>query len=307
MHRPLQTKILTAALALALALAAIQPAAAQDLRQTGKKLKADCGDAVVIVKIVLSNSGDSTIQGETCGTVISPDGLVVVPLFTIDPTQVAKRMMGPLGEGLPLNTQVRDIKITFGKQPEVPATVVLRDNDLNLALLRPLTKPKQPVKCVDLANAEAAPEALDPIVMMTRLGNVGNREVALLPGTIQAVVSKPRQLFVPVGGFAGFGIPAFSASGKLLGVTLLQISLGGMQDAQAGFFSLNLSHMGIMPAILPVDQLKEVADQAPKEAKPLPTPEAKPEKKAAPAEEKAKDAEKPAVKPAVKSGGAKKK
>lgn len=301
MQRSLKSTFFAAALALGLALA-IHPAAAQDLRQTGKQLKADLGDAVVIVKVVLASSGggDQAIQGETCGTVISPDGLVVVPLFTIDPTQVAKRMMGPLGEGLPLNTQVRDIKITFGKQPEAPATVVLRDNDLNLALLRPLTKPKAPVKCVDLAKAEAVPEALDPIIMMTRLGNVANREVALLPGTIQAVVSKPRQLFVPVGGFAGFGIPAFSAGGKLLGVTMLQISLGGMNDAEAGIFSLNLSHMGILPVILPVDQLKEVADQAPKEAKPLPKPEIKP---AAPEEKQ--DATMPAAKPAAKTDGKK--
>ena len=100
------------------------------------------------------------------------------------------------------------------------------------------------------------------------------RRIGLLPGSIQAVVAKPRKYFVPSGGFGGFGVPAFTADGKLLGVFMLKIAMGAAKDAQSGAFSLNLSHMGVLPIILPVKDLKELADQAPEkpEQTPAPTP-----------------------------------
>lgn len=301
MPRLLRARDAVALLALIFMLnVASQPAQAQtDLRQVGKQLKTNYDEAVVLVKVILSStgdgSGDRTIPGESCGTVIAPDGLVAVPLFVIDPTQLAKRMAGPMGDALPLNTQVKEIKLTFGKRPEVPATVVLRDSDLNLALLRPLKKLETPVKFIDLAKAETEVEALTPVITMTRLGNVGGREVALLPGTIQATVSKPRKFFVPAGSFAGFGLPAFTGEGKLLGITMLQISLGGLNDLQSGIFSLNMSHMGILPIILPAAQLKELADQAPQKAEPLKAPAETP----APAKKKDGEKTAPATKPAA--------
>jgi hypothetical protein len=273
MYAWLRKTLFAVALAVGLTFAlAARPAQAQDLRKVGQDLKAGLGDAVVLVKIVMvsTNGNNRSIPAATCGTVIGADGLVAVPLFTLDPAQMAKRMLGPLGEAMPLgNTQVRSIKITYGKQPEVDATVVLRDNDLGLALLRPLKKLAAPAKFVDLSKAEAEAAPLDPIITMGRLGNVGGREVSLLPGTVQAVVSKPRRLIVPAGGFAGFGVPAFSEHGKVLGLTMLQISLGGMQDLESGIFSLNLSQMGVLPVILPAAQVAEVAAQAPEKGEPL--------------------------------------
>lgn len=283
MKRSVYARLGLALLALALGLGAgPRLAAAQEMRKVGQDLKGRFDDAVVTVNVVMAATGDGsgrTFKGETCGTVIAPDGLTVVPLFTVDPAQVARRMAGPLGDSLSLGTQVRDLKITFGRQPQVAATIVLRDNDLNIALLRPLKKPEKPVKFVDLSKAETDVMALDPVITMTRLGNVAGREIALLPGTMQAVVTKPRKLYVPVGGFAGFGVPAFSVGGKVLGITTLQISLGGMNDMESGIFSLNMSHMGILPVILPADQLKELAAQAPEKAEPLPTAEPAPPSK----------------------------
>lgn len=251
---------------------------AQDLRQTGKDLKANFGDAIANVKIVLDpqsgGSGGNSIQGETCGTVISPEGLVIIPLFAIDPAQIIKRMVGPMGDTLPLDFQVHDIKIGFGKQAPLPATVVLRDADLGLALLRPREKPAAPVKFIDLSKAAVDPEALDPLIIMTRLGNVAGREVALLSSSIQAVVSRPRKFFVPTGGFAGFGVPAFAADGKIVGVCMLQTSMGGMQDMESGIFSLNLSHIGVLPIIMPASQIKDLAAQAPEKPEATPTPAA---------------------------------
>lgn len=252
-------------------------APAQDLRPAGRRLTEQYGEAVITIRIVVSMQAmgrgqNQPVRAETIGTVISPDGLVVVPLYVLDPAQLVGQLTGMPAEASPLlSSQVKDIKLVLGRQKEVPATVVLRDKDLGLALLRPIEKPKEKFKFVDLKNTEE-PQPLDPIILMTRLGNAADRQIGLVPGSIQAVVSKPRKFFVPSGGFAGFGIPAFSAGSKLLGIFMLRVSVGAAQDMQSGLFSMNLSHMGLLPIILPAAELQRLAAQAPEKPEKAPTP-----------------------------------
>ena len=90
--------------------------------------------------------GGVSPQGYTV-TKPRPSGLTVVSLFTTDPTSPSRKMMGmDLEEmGFKIETEIKRADILAADGNEIPAEVVLRDKDLDLAFLRPKQKPEKPL------------------------------------------------------------------------------------------------------------------------------------------------------------------
>ena len=153
-------------------------------------------DAVVTIKLVIENrysmegSGSDSEESiaEVTGTVLDPSGLTVVSLFTTDPTSASRNMMGmDLEEmGFKIETEIKRADILAADGNEIPAEVVLRDKDLDLAFLRPKQKPEKPFAALGVAQAGTAGQ-LDPIVAISRLGRVANRAHGALLDRIEAV------------------------------------------------------------------------------------------------------------------------
>lgn len=230
-------------------------ARAEELRQAGRRLAKDYEMAIVNIKIVISMQDGSDHPLEASGTVISADGLTVVPLNAVDPMSMARRVRGDT-EGRGANTRVKDIKLVLDKRTEVPATVVLRDDDLNVALLRPLTKPTKPMKYIDMAKTADA-SLLEEVFVLARMGRVADREIGAMTGEIQSIVSKPRKFYIPSAELAsgGTGVPIFDAESKVIGIVLVRINAGEVA-----------SNSDMVVIILPARDVKELADQAPAEA-----------------------------------------
>jgi hypothetical protein len=255
-----------AALAAALvawSMLAICPAYADDTASQARQIVAKWQNAVIKVRLVIKTSmstGSNTNQEEQkadiSGTVIDPSGLTVVSLTQVDPAEMYRRYMGHQGADEPqfnVETQVTDVKLRFAEGTEVPAKVVLRDKDLDLAFVRPVDKLAQPAAAVDLAQS-ATPQLLDQVVTVNRLGNYADWAVAPRIDRIQAILSKPRTVFVPQDG-DDVGTPAFSLDGKIVGVTLIRLpstieASGGMDES------------GGMAVILPAADIIEGAKQA---------------------------------------------
>jgi hypothetical protein len=224
-------------------------------------------------------------QTEAIGTIIDPSGLTVLSLFSTDPLgRIISLVRGSvLSEQdmsmLNVESQVKDVKMIMPDGKEVPAQIVLRDTDLDLAFVRPIEKLTTPVAAVDLSKA-AKPEVLDQMVVLSRLGKVASRFPLVSLCRIQSIVTKPRTFFVPNSDAmeGGFGAPAFSLDGKVAGVLVLRAlisrDIGGVINS---LFS-GTRGMGILPVILPAEDIAEVAKQAP-EAKKEKTVEEREEKK----------------------------
>lgn len=207
---------------------------------------------------------ESESKAEVTGTVIQPDGLTVVALSATDPMSMAHAMMGGMMDQMEMNTRVIDVKILRDDGTEIPASVVLRDKDLDLAFIRPVQKPGQPLPCVDLANAGNA-SILDEVVALNRLGKVANRAYAAFLLRIHAVVSKPRTYYVPsYEAMTAQGSPVFTTDGKALGLIVLRTLEEGLSEA-AGLAALFSGGMtgNMTPIILPASDILEVATQAP--------------------------------------------
>lgn len=228
---------------------------------------------VVTIKLVTKQkfsmggrgSQENESRSEVTGTIISPEGLIVVSLSATDPTSIYKSMMSDQMEDMQIDSEVSDVKILMDDGAEVAAQVVLRDNDLDLAYIRPLQKPEQPMAFVDLTQT-SSPQQLDKVVSINRLGKVAGRVYSVSLERIEAIVEKPRKLYVPGNAPTSTdqGCPGFSFDGKIVGIFVLRtIKDPGNTGGGSPFGKSN-----VLPVLLPAEDVLEGAKQAPESPTP---------------------------------------
>lgn len=248
--------------------------------EQARKIAEENNEAVVTVQLVVETSmsfGGETEKEENRisvpGTVIDPSGLVVSALSELDPTKVFSTFMEGETDSK-FSSNVVDVKIKSADGTEIPADIVLRDRDLDLAFLRPKKAPASPMKFVDLSKS-ATPQLADELCVLYRLGPAASRSLAVLLQRVQAVVTKPRTFYVING--ERFGCPAFALDGKPVGIVVMRTAPG--DGRSTGMFS---SNQDMLMVVLPCSTVLKAAQQA-KEASPE-KPAEKPATKPAPTE-----------------------
>ncbi len=250
----------------------VRPVAAQDNRQAARDVVKKWQDAIVNVRVVLKtrmSMGGREMQAsddpvDTVGTVIDSSGLTVLSLGSLNPGAMMSKLMGSAGgSGQPaveITTEPTEVKIRLSNGRELPARIVLRDEDLDLAFLRPTTKPDTPLVALDLNDA-VKPALLDQVLVLSRLGRVGGWTASAALYDVGAIIERPRTFYVLAGASSGMGTPAFLTNGRVVGLlTLRQIEAGraSMASMMGGTES-----MGMLGVILPAADVLEIAKQAP--------------------------------------------
>ena len=250
---------------------AIPSLAAQDDRAAAREIVKNWQAAIVNVRVVLKmrvSVGGREMQSmdesvETVGTVIDPSGLTVLSLGALNPGAMMNKMMGGGGSGqerMEFGSEPSDVKLRLPDGKELPARIVLRDEDLDLAFLRPTTKPDKPLVAINLAD-EGRPSLLDPVVVLSRLGRVGGWAPAASLQTIGAIIERPRTFYVIETGASTLGTPAFTSAGKVVGL----LTMRSVQSGRPGMFSMmgGAGALGLLPVILPAADVRDIAQQAP--------------------------------------------
>ena len=220
------------------------------------------------------NMPDQEQKVKVLGTVIDRSGLTVVPF--LDPTAAMGSMKINAGGQtieLKFKGEVREVKFRLVDGTEVPARLVLTDDDLSLAFVAPEkpldAKTRAKIAYVDLSKAAPKAAVLDKIITLGRFGKTLNHTLNVMVGRIGAVVTKPRTFYVGAG---SMGSPVFTAEGTLLGICTRRASKSS-QSRTIGLMSMlgagPGAAAGAPPVILPAADVKEIADQAKEElAKP---------------------------------------
>ena len=258
------SKWLTAWVALAgiftLDVRADDPAAA-----AAKKLFAEKQDAVVWVSVVIKisystegskdgpmNIPDREQKMEGLGTFIESNGLLVVAMSSIDPS---REISGREFRGMKLeaSTALKEVRIIMPDGTEIPAEVMLRDVDLDLAFIRPKPGAKEAqgvsFKAIDLKNSHKAGVAEEAIAL-GRMDEVLNRVASVSVGQVTAVTRKPREFVRATS--AQPGCPVFAVDGKLMGIGAVRF----------------VRSKGSSVVLIPAPDVLELAEQA-KAAKPV--------------------------------------
>jgi S1-C subfamily serine protease len=249
------------------------PDAQIDDRAAAREVVMKWQAAIVNVRVVLKTrmsmagrelqSSDETV--EAIGTVIDPSGLMVMSLGVLNPGAMMTRMMsGVMGGGggdqkMEMTSEPTDLKIRLADGREIPAKIVLRDEDLDLAFIRPAATLERPMIAVNLKDA-ATPALLDQVVVLSRLGRVGGWAPGAALHDIGAIIERPRTFFVLGSPAASLGVPAFLPNGRIIGLlTVRQIDAGraSMMAMMGGTEAL-----GLLPVILPAADVLEISQQA---------------------------------------------
>lgn len=242
---------------------------APDPRAAMRETAATWQNAIVNVRVSLKvrmSMGGREVQSmddtvDAVGTVIDPKGLTVMSLSALDPGAMMSRIMGAQGQGdqkMSIASEPSDVRIRLADGRDLPATIVLRDQDLDLVFLKPTVTPAAPLTAIDL-TASATPRLLDELVVLGRLGRVGGWAPSATLYSVAAMIERPRTFFV-LNGMAGTGMPAFLPNGKVVGLlTIRQIDPGRM--SMFGM-TAGMDGAGVMAVVLPAADVLEIAQQA---------------------------------------------
>jgi S1-C subfamily serine protease len=233
---------------------------ADELAEKGRDIFKKNQHAVVTVQVVLKvtgggrSGGPSESKEDLTGTVIDPSGLTVLALSAVDPVELYRRMSEEYNK---IDTQINDVKILLDDGTELPSEIVLRDKDLDLAFIRPKTKPSAPMAAVDLTKS-APVEMLEQVIALNRLNRAAGRAYSASVERIDAVIQKPRTFYIPASGTssASLGSPAFALSGNIVGIFV-------MRAVSAGESSGRNRSENMTVILLPSEDILKGAKQAP--------------------------------------------
>lgn len=213
----------------ALALLLAPGAGADDAGALARPILGRAADAVITVRIT-SRSGisyrGSGERGESVtestGCVIHPGGLTVLALSTFDASKRMSQSGSRGGDDMKYESEVADVTLILGDQTEVPAELVMRDADLDLAYVRPLAAAAKPFTALSL-TLTGKPAMLDQVVVLDRLGVIANRTTSARIARVTAVIEKPRWAGVIEGSTAsGPGAAVFTTDGGFAGMVALR-------------------------------------------------------------------------------------
>jgi len=226
---------------------------ADDVAGFMKTIMQERQDAVVLTKTVVEMF-DSERKMEGLATIISDEGLAVISLSGIDPGSFYRAGFD--------DVNVKDIKMVLADNTEIPSRIILRDPELDLAFIKPVEPLDQKLTFVPLSE-HATPEMFDQVVILSRLGSAVGNVPSLAIARIQAIIEKPRIMFMPdpfTGLVSGMGTPVFSLDGHVIGILLLKFTRGS--DDYAGDLG-GISSLGLLPVILPAQEIIDVMEKAP--------------------------------------------
>lgn len=267
--------ILTATLGIGVFLHSAQ-AAEETIRAQAKKVFAERQDAVIWISVVAKisfqaeggkeavNIPDREQKSEALGTFIDSAGMVVTSLGSIDPSREFSGREVRTRDGvvkIESSAIFKEVRVIMPDGTEIPADIVMRDIDLDLAFLRIKSGAKEAkgveFKPVDLKSAASA-NVSDDVVTISRNDEVLNRVASVSRGQITSVTKKPREFLRATG--ANLGCPSFTPDGKLVGIAVTRTVRGKSSQT----------------VILPAADVLEIAEQA-RAAKPAPEGKEKPQ------------------------------
>ena len=236
--------------------------------KAGRDLVARCANSIMGVEMVVTlkmTMGDRAmppreIKIDVNGTVLNAAGLTVTSLAAIDPRSQFEAMrstMGPAGARMEVSeSDFKEVKLRLADGSEVPARVVLKDGDLDLAFIAPEPDPSadkhefMPVKLAEPADGTV----LSTYFIIARVSKALQRVPVVRPTLIVGIVEKPRRLYLMTD--QQLGCPVFDLQGRVLGISVHHLSSGRSN--------------GIV--VLPAADVAEIAQQAAAEAAKPPAP-----------------------------------
>ena len=214
------------------------------------------GDTAVLVKYVMSVSGmggEQQQDGQTQGTLVSADGLILVPgrVVSFDLRQITGAAMGSAGSPMVKSSHFR-VQLP-GSEEWQPADLVTRDTELGLAWLRLRKRSKLPyVDFADSAKVEIGASLYFVMRTSDQLGSVPIVRGGYVLG--ETKVPRPSLLID--------GTPGLAFDGEARPAGFADVDFGAMARSQTGGIGMNFGDSVFK--MIPAERVGRVTAQAAK-------------------------------------------
>ncbi|NQV35267.1 MAG: trypsin-like peptidase domain-containing protein [Phycisphaeraceae bacterium] len=200
-------------------------------------------------KVDIPDVGEQEKRGNSLGIMIHESGLTMLSLHYFDQSQLITAAVRRNNPDASPSVTVTDILITIADGTEMEGKLIFKDPDLDLAFILPNQEEAEEHKPFTLMTVagDGKAQIMDRIVTLGRLEESYNRQLVAIPAYIASVITKPRTYYYTKDGVPG--APAFNASGDLLGLWVTR-------------FKPAVGPSSIRPMILPISDIKPIADQA---------------------------------------------
>lgn len=198
-------------------------------------------------------------KSEINGTIIDPSGLTIVSATALNPSSIISRML----RGAKVEMSVKETALILADGTEVPAEVVLKDTELDIAFVRPKEGGKS-YPAVALKPLAHPAQVLDDVFAVGRLGKNANRVNFVDAGKVRAYVKGPRPYYICSREVTdSTGCVVYAADGQPLGVALVHKSPGEDGGGASGGMQISIGGGGgDMPIVRPAEDILEAAAQA---------------------------------------------
>ncbi|HEY2344576.1 MAG TPA: hypothetical protein VGH80_01695 [Xanthomonadaceae bacterium] len=224
-----------------------------------KTVIAKRGDAAVPVKFVMTVSGSGSEQqqeGQTQGTLVSADGLILVPgrVVSLDLGAFTRSGIGGMGGNTP-SAKSGQFRVRLpGSDEWQPADLVTRDTELGIAWLR-LRHPHDNLSFVDFKDAGKVEVGTQLYTVMRTSDQFGSVPI-IRAGYVLGETSVPRHVWL-IDGSPGI---AFDGDGKPIGY--VDVDLAGMVRSRNSSGSIGMDMGDSVFTMIPADRIGRVTAQA---------------------------------------------
>ncbi len=217
------------------------------------------GDTAVPVKFVMSMSGmgsERQQEGQTQGTLVSADGLILVPgrVVSLDLSMFGRDSGGGMSGGTPSAKSGQFRVRLAGSEEWLPADLVTRDTELGLAWLR-LRHPPGKLPYVDFADAGKVAVGTELFTVMRTSDQFGSVPI-VRAGYVLGETTVPRHTYL-VDGAPGL---AFDGEGKPAG--FVDVDLGGMMRSRSSSGGIGMDYGDLVLSMIPAERIGRVTAQA---------------------------------------------
>jgi len=208
-------------------------------------------------------SEKSEAQVEAIGTVVDPSGVVIAGTLLLDP--LGSLMRGPIriqqgGQTLELDmkSDLENLRFLLADKTEVPARILLRDDDLGLFVLAadPKKGAKPPVFSAVTLTGETAPQLYTSYYVLGRANEMFQRAMLIGRGIPVNNLTKPRVCQTFLTAMMPVGMPVFAADGRLAGIGGITFRKPDLEHPES------TQNARPLPVLLPVADVRELLARA---------------------------------------------